>query len=417
MAYQPKEMTDKQWNIIVGAHKKGHLDDDSFANIAAARERGEATTRDASQLINTFADKLGMKPIDHRTREQKAEAPVETEQPTPTPTNEPLPEREPGEMENRIAVKAALNGKTAWFKFPMTAKELNDAIKEAFAADAADGDLHSQVASREIVYKHIEIVAADPRGMIAEIGYTPSQQDSLSDINLLALACRENDAFLSPAEKREAIKLALSVREASSTAVEVASIAYNAGPTLPYTAYDKEVLDALLAENPQASAAERYGMSKWPRSDFGALPPGGYEGMVKSAASREAADGLVELGAGGYVLTGPDSRARELIDAAASAYGREALAAGLEAPYAQQKADIARYVDMAHPSDKETFQMLAAAADSFPLDADRHIENMETMLAFDGKGPRSGPAASPSQVTPPIPNAPGHDAPTPARSR
>lgn len=416
MAYQPKEMTEKQWSLIVGAHKKGYLDDDSFANIAAARERGEATTRDASKLINTFAPKLGLKPINHQTREEKAEAPVEKAQPTPPLTSEPLPEREAGEMDNRIAVQAALNGKTAWFKFPMTAKELDEAIKEAFAADASD-DLHEQVASREIVYKHIEIVAADPRGMIAEIGYTPSQQDSLSDINLLALACREGDAFLSPAEKREAIKLALAVREASSSAIEVASMAYNAGPTLPYTTYDKEALDTLLAGNPQASVAERYGMSKWPRSDFGDLPAGGYEGMVKSAAAREAADGLVELGNRGYVLTGPDSRARELIDEAASAYGREALAAGLEATYAQQKADIRRYVDMAHPSDRDTFCMLADAADSFPLDADRHIDNMETMLARDNMGPKSGPVPSAAQQAPCIPPAPGHNVSTPARSR
>ncbi len=381
----PRPATDRQWQIIEELARRELIDEESFANMRAAREQGEFTSRQATLAINPHAEEIGLKPIDttkwsenkgkrppatQETENQKTQAEVapEEEKPQAAPekeTSDKLPERAEGEMDNRISVLARLGKKTSWFTFPMTADELEAGISDTFGIGGHVEEAYGQFAAGDLTYERIDILALDPRGMSADIGWSPAQDESLQDINLMTIALRNEDEYLDSKQKRDAVRCAISTLASPPSALAVASMACNASE-LPYNSYDED--SPALGDSP----IDRYATTVFDASDFPALSPTGFAGMARAEAELRVREGAVILGEMGYIVA---SDAAESQIAASCAIPRDAIVHAVQGPYESIRESFSSYAKAVSAPDTELIEHMARIAADDPTQASRQLAN------------------------------------------
>lgn len=398
----PRPMTDRQWKVIREMHRRGMIDDDSFANIDASRKVGEFTSEQATLLINPHAAELGMKEIDTskwRGRDGEAERPARKAASEEVPRErvpdgqlerdcaDRLPERRDGEMDNRISVLAKLGKRSAWFTFPMTTDELEARISEAFGTDRNVEDAYGQIAAGDLTYARMDVVALDPRGLAGDIGWSPAQDESLPDINLMTIALRVEDEFLDSAQKRDAIKCSLSCLAQMPGAVGVAAMASNAS-FLPYNPYEGDA--PTLGNTP----VDKYAATAFDPSDYPMLSPVGFAGMARAETEQLARDGAVVLGEMGYVRVTPEALAEI---ARASEVPREALVHSVQGPYESLRESFSSYARSLPPSEADLVARMEAIAADDPAQAPQQLANAAALFEARGAA-HGGPAAEIGQL-------------------
>lgn len=384
-------MTERQWKVIREMHKRRMIDDDSFANIDASRKSGEFTSEQATLLINPHAVELGMKEID--TSKWKGHG-DEPERPAHDPLDKDgakgtapdghaqcdsadrLPDRRDGEMDNRISVLARLGKKSAWFTFPMTAEELDASISQAFGAEWNVEDAYGQIAAGDLSYARMDVVALDPRGLAGDIGWSPAQDESIHDINLMTMALRAEDEFLDSGQKRDAVKCSLPCLTQMPSAVEVAAMASNAS-ALPYNAYEADA--PTLGNTP----VDRYAATAFDHADYPMLSDVGFAGMARAETEQLVRDGGVVLGEMGYVSVTAEALAEI---ARASSVPREALVHAVQAPYESLRESFSSYARSLPPSEAGLIERMEAIAADDPAQATQQLANAAALFEARGAG-------------------------------